>query len=758
MSKAAVGVESGALKETTSLVEENLMTNIGLQARLYDISLKTGIVDLDAIKTEITEGGFNTRFLTDYYYRHQFISRVYFIDSAGGTVGRFPTGAGIDTATIPEYAAASQSVAGRWTPSYKDPQSNDEVITYLLPVTKGGARLGTVGVTVAVSKIFSEISPIDPSESSYVFIASPNGRTITSSDAIKKDFLLPAAAPSLDMLSSPVLKRANKFQAVQDTKDHQGVFTLNNGSQEKIVTYASIPTLGSKLFVVSPVGEIIQVQTEKARTLQQAVRNVGVRSLAYSLIIATFIVAIAYLLSKQVLIDPLAQLRTGIKALMSTNFSSRMQVRSHDELGELAEAFNVMAKNLQDSNMHLREEHDRLQASIDSLKLGFLMTDFNNKLLIINEAAKKLLSKKGVVIDDSAWDFDRVANAFGDSLPFPKVTKDCLREVSLEMEAINFGNSIFHIFAGPVLSKNIAGSHFAIGAVMLIEDITEQKVMERSKDEFFSIASHELRTPLTTIRGNSSMMLEIYGAELKDESLKLMLSDIYKSSVQLIGIVNDFLDVSRIEQGKTRYDFSAVNLEDIIEAVVYETAKSVNDKGIYVNTDTYTLQALPKVAADPDRLKQVFYNLIGNAVKFTEKGGITIDTEVKDGHVVVGVTDTGRGIPPESQKLLFHKFQQAGQSLLTRDTTRGTGLGLYISKLLMEGMGGSIELTKSVPGKGTTFTFKLQIASDENLKALQASPAATAQIDAATGLTMTSPVTDADAAPSPLLQPPTTHR
>jgi signal transduction histidine kinase len=126
-----------------------------------------------------------------------------------------------------------------------------------------------------------------------------------------------------------------------------------------------------------------------------------------------------------------------------------------------------------------------------------------------------------------------------------------------------------------------------------------------------------------------------------------------------------------------------------------------------------TLDKLPKVWADTTQLKQVLYNLVGNAAKFTDVGGIAISATSDAGFVKVIVTDTGRGIAVESKKLLFRKFQQAGSSLLTRDTTRGTGLGLYICRLMMDNMGGSIVLEHTKVGHGSSFSITIPVATNK---------------------------------------------
>ena len=120
-------------------------------------------------------------------------------------------------------------------------------------------------------------------------------------------------------------------------------------------------------------------------------------------------------------------------------------------------------------------------------------------------------------------------------------------------------------------------------------------------------------------------------------------------------------------------------------------------------------QEIPKVFADNDKTRQIIINLIGNSLKYTEKGGVTVSIEKDESFVKLQVSDTGRGIEEDQQNLLFRKFQQTERSILTRDTTQGTGLGLYISKLMIEGMGGKIASEKSEPNIGSVFSFTLPI-------------------------------------------------
>ncbi|MDB5176311.1 MAG: hypothetical protein JWM81_1169 [Candidatus Saccharibacteria bacterium] len=393
-----------------------------------------------------------------------------------------------------------------------------------------------------------------------------------------------------------------------------------------------------------------------------------------------------------------------------------------DLLKELAAEKDNVEKKVQERTRELHEEQSKLQAAIESLSLGFIMVDADDKIILSNHAVNTILGKQTAAVN-----LDGLNSHFDDSFDLEAICKQVrASKKSRYLDKVSVGARILRVFLAPVAYR----AH-STGIVVLIEDVTEEQVLNRSRDEFFSIASHELRTPLTAIRGNASMVLEFYAAELKDPSLRQMVQDIHQSSVGLIEIVNDFLDVSRIEQGKISFDYAEVAIDEVIEKVMYEMGSVLDEKHLHLTFNHKTLGVLPKVWTDQNRLKQIVYNLIGNAAKFTEKGGIAIHAVVEHDNVKVLISDTGRGIALENQKLLFHKFQQANTSLLTRDTTKGTGLGLYISKMLVKKMGGELKLESSQLGKGSTFSFTVPIVSDKNKKTEQK-----AHIDSATGQTV----------------------
>lgn len=362
-------------------------------------------------------------------------------------------------------------------------------------------------------------------------------------------------------------------------------------------------------------------------------------------------------------------------------------------------------QKVKDRTAQLREEQVRMTASVSSLPVGFVMVDESHAVLFHNKKALDILG-----IHQEIKKLDDLLNVF----PKDSVVHELLSTYQAEHESkgvkgeVSYGPKTLMISFLPVINESDVEAK-NLGSIVLIDDITEAKVLARSRDEFFSIASHELRTPLTAIRGNTSMILEYHADKLTDPDLKEMITDVHDSSIRLIDIVNDFLESSRLEQGRLEFKNAPFDISDLIERALKEYQVTGSRSHIALSYAQPEVP-LPLVFADADRVRQVLINLIGNGIKFVEQGSVTVTAHVNGGQVEIMVTDTGRGIPIANQSLLFRKFQQAGDSLMTRDTTKGTGLGLYISKLMIEGMGGKIWLVSSEVNHGTTFAFTLPVA------------------------------------------------
>jgi signal transduction histidine kinase len=235
--------------------------------------------------------------------------------------------------------------------------------------------------------------------------------------------------------------------------------------------------------------------------------------------------------------------------------------------------------------------------------------------------------------------------------------------------------------------------------------------LDRQKSEFVSIASHQLRTPLTAIKGYSSMLLDGSFGKLYKGSVEPV-EKIYRSSQRLVGVVEDFLNVTRIEQGRMQYDFAPVDMHYICENVIEELSLGAKDKGLDLISKCGEAGAI--VSADPGKIRQVALNLVDNAVKYTEKGEVQVCLEDSDPeHVIFKVTDTGIGIPKGFKKHMFEKFSRADNSSMYH--ANGSGIGLYIVKEIVKAHHGTITVD-SKEGKGTIFTVVLPRVKEETKK------------------------------------------
>lgn len=379
---------------------------------------------------------------------------------------------------------------------------------------------------------------------------------------------------------------------------------------------------------------------------------------------------------------------------------------------KLAEGKKDVELKVVERTRELKEEQARLLASIESLSFGFVISDTDDRIIVRNSAISRILELAAdpTSVRDMARSFSGVASGL-DVLTHS--CRECIdMRKAVELKEISHGKKYLRVFCSPILVKDETEQDARgrpIGYAMLIEDVTEAKVMERSRDEFFAVASHELRTPLTAIRGNVDMILEAYADKIVDGDMKEMLLDIEASSIRLISIVNDFLEVSRLEQGRFEIKKTRFNVSEIIAKVLRDIETTARQKGLSVAYAAPT-SPLPAAYADSNRTEQILFNLVGNAIKFTKSGGVAITAVMAGDFINVRVIDTGDGISERSQMLLFRKFQPAGEEMLARDVTKSTGLGLYISKLIISSMGGTIGLEKSEPGKGSTFLFTLPVA------------------------------------------------
>lgn len=238
---------------------------------------------------------------------------------------------------------------------------------------------------------------------------------------------------------------------------------------------------------------------------------------------------------------------------------------------------------------------------------------------------------------------------------------------------------------------------------LYFRDVTEEKEVAKLKSEFVSTVSHELRTPLSIMREAVSIVMDGIAGPLTDKQNYILHTSI-RNMDRLAALINDLLDISRIEAGKMDLKLAEVDLGKLVESAEENFRKMAEKKNILI--ESRIPGDMPAVLGDETKILQILTNLLGNAVKFTDEGKISIEASVEHNNAVVSISDTGRGIAEEDMPKLFEKFSQIDR--FAGKETPGTGLGLAISKQLIELMGGKIS-AESAQGKGSTFSFTLPV-------------------------------------------------
>jgi len=231
------------------------------------------------------------------------------------------------------------------------------------------------------------------------------------------------------------------------------------------------------------------------------------------------------------------------------------------------------------------------------------------------------------------------------------------------------------------------------------------KKLDAAKSEFISIASHQLRTPLTVIKGYISMMLEgNFGGLTKPESESL--EKVFESNERLIQLVENLLNISRIESGRLQFNYQQVDMNNMVASVKEELAANAKKKGLILQYKA-PAKPVPTIKLDDEKIRQVVMNLMDNGIKYTKQGSVTVKLEQKENKIQFCVTDSGMGIRPEDMGNLFKKFSRgSGTSLIH---TEGTGLGLYVARMMIEAHHGRIWAESGGEGKGSKFCFELPV-------------------------------------------------
>ncbi|MEB3884870.1 ATP-binding protein [Lyngbya sp. CCY1209] len=629
-----------------------------------------------------------------------------------------------------------------WSQIY--PFTNGELgLTASRPLyDRDGQFMGIVGVDFVLGLIDNFLQSIQISPNAEIFILEPSGFLVATSTAEKPFFIdekggekrlkiADSQNPKLRAIADYLHQNFEHLSQIEET--YQSDFKIGRERQFiQVVPHRDQFGLNWLIVVAIPEADFMGQIDANART-----------TLLLCLVALAVTIAIGVLTARWVT-RPLLNLNQVARKIASGQWNQTVQISRCDEVGELAETFNQMVAQLRQSFKELEAQHAETQGLnrqllereywlnqfLETLPVGVLVYNKNGKISYANKTLKQLIGKAeipevnpGKFAEENQFYIANTNQIYpAKALPLVRALKG--KSIHVENLEIRREDRTIpcSVMAAPIFDCDDAIAY----GICVFEDITQRRQAERErqkftaelqlknealkrldqiKDEFLANTSHELRTPLNGMIGLAESMLAGVAGPLTEVQHKNLVM-IAHSGHRLSTLVNDILDFSKLRHRTIELQQKPLGLREMVEIVVILSKPLIRHKEIRVFNEIPA--DLPAVYADENRLQQILYNLIGNAIKFTEAGTVKIAASVAGGDAIaVAVSDTGIGIPEDKRDRIFESFEQGDGS--TARQYGGTGLGLAVTKQLVELHHGQIWVD-SVLGEGSTFTFTLPIS------------------------------------------------
>jgi len=454
---------------------------------------------------------------------------------------------------------------------------------------------------------------------------------------------------------------------------------------------------------------LLHVNQEAMRRKADAAAAIARRWFLITLVLAIALMAAGIAVEirlSSAIAGPVRQLTAATTRMAAGELDTAVPVTSADEIGTLAVGFNRMAERIRELRRSdlgkLLVAQQTTEAAIDSLYDPVLVTDAAGLVTRINPAAERLFGARaellGKPIGEVARD-PRIAQAVVDVLRSQAPVASESAAAVLPW-AVDGARRAFRIRSTPMKDADTK----LVGAVTLLEDITHLSEISRLKSEFIAAASHELRTPLTSVQMGIHLLLEGTAGQLADRQQEI-LEVCREDTTRLDRLMRELLDLSKIESGAVTPVLVPVRPSLLVAGAIEPLRLQVESHGIRLDVDAPP--DLPAVSVDRSQIERVITNLVTNATRATPAGGaITVAAAQRGEEIAISVADTGTGIPPESLSRIFEPFVQVPHA-----TGGGAGLGLTISRRIVEAHGGQLTVQSS-PGQGSIFTFTVRLAHE----------------------------------------------
>lgn len=428
---------------------------------------------------------------------------------------------------------------------------------------------------------------------------------------------------------------------------------------------------------------------EQIQVINQVLINGTIIALVFTAIVAVIIA--------QTITRPITDMKKQAQAMARGNYSRKVKVYGHDEIGQLAITFNNLSKKLQDEQAKTDSEKRKLSSILKFMTDGVISTDRKGRIILINEAAEQMLNvTRETVISENIIDVLELGDKYS------------LKDLTQEQNSVILDLSTNAVPLIVRVNFSIIQKETGImnGLIVVLHDITEQEKIERERREFVANVSHELRTPLTTMRSYLEALTD--GAWMDKDIAPQFLKVTQNETERMIRLVNDLLVLSKMDSKDYQLRKEWINFPKFLDHIIdrFEMAK---EKNVHFSRDYLNEPILVEI--DQDKITQVLDNIISNALKYSPSGGtITVKLVVFHDSLEVKISDQGVGIPKQNLHRIFDRFYRVDKARARH--IGGTGLGLAIAKEMVEAHNGHIWAT-SIEGKGTTIHFTLPYDRDQ---------------------------------------------
>jgi two-component system sensor histidine kinase VicK len=460
-----------------------------------------------------------------------------------------------------------------------------------------------------------------------------------------------------------------------------------------------IPTKSKAFPIKDETGEIRGVlyfrtdMTGVQKTIGEA-QLIFVRAMAPALAVTAIL---GFLIARSITI-PINDVTRKAEKMAQGDFSQEVSVKSDDEIGRLAEMFNLLRIELDRTLSEMSSEKNKLEAILKNMADGLIAIDLSGHIMHANPAAREMLKFGEEDIENKHY--DRIIEKYTENLRLKDIVRNCTNGAA--MDVFVYGGATYTIRYDRFQDENGAD----IGVIMLLQDITEQQKLENMQTDFVANVSHELKTPLTTIKSYTETLL-LDGLENDRRTALEFLKIVDAEADRMNRLVKDLLQLSRLDYKQEKWYKKEGDLILLLSVAVKKMEMMAKSKEQHLNV-LFDEEAHIRVDMDRDRIEQVALNVLSNAIKYTnEKGRIDIDAYVNGKNAQIIVSDNGIGIPEDQISRVFERFFRVDKA--RSRSAGGTGLGLAISRQIIEEHKGAIEI-ESKEKRGTRVTITLPLA------------------------------------------------